>query len=142
ILAGLPTTNERGGIIVWADTKLNAPTIDSLPITASSMITLFIPINTLLPICEPCIIAPCPICAFASKCTVVPGNMCIVQFSCTLQPSAIITAPQSPRIAQPGPTYTSLPITTLPVIQACGCIKEEGCITGTKPLKEYIIAYR
>ena len=44
----------------------------------------------------------------------------MVQFSCTLQPSSITMPPQSPRIAAPGPTYTSRPMTTLPVTVAFG----------------------
>src|SRR4051812_24849296 len=50
-----------------------------------------------------------------------------------LHPSSTITPPQSPRIAAPGPTYTSRPITTLPVTVALGWMKADSWTTGMKP---------
>ncbi len=46
---------------------------------------------------------------------------CTVQFSWTLQPSSMTMPPQSPRIAAPGPMYTSRPMMTFPVTVAFGC---------------------
>ena len=112
ILAGLPARRERGGIFCPCLTKASAPTMHSSPSSTSSIITAFMPTRQLRPMLAPCIMAPWPMCAPSFNSTVTPGNMCTVQFSCTLQPSSIIMAPQSPRSAQPGPMYTSLPMVT------------------------------
>src|SRR3954471_18193373 len=77
--------------------------------------------------------APCPMCAASSSTTVTPGNMWMVQFSCTLHPSSTTMPPQSPRMAAPGPTYTSRPIVTFPVTVAFGWMNALSWITGMNP---------
>ena len=100
------------------------------------------PTSAFRPIRAPWTTAPWPMCAPASSTTVTPGNMWIVQFSWTLQPSSMITPPQSPRIAAPGPTYTSRPMTTLPVTVALGWMKADSWMTGMKPSNAKTLATR
>src|SRR5580704_1611637 len=131
--AGLPTITFRSSTRISAGINVNAPTMLPAPTDARSMTTAFIPTNTLRPMCAPWMTAPCPICAPLSKRTVTPGNEWMTHVSWTLHPSSMTIPPQSPRIAALGPTYTSRPMMTLPIIVALSCTNADSCTTGRYP---------
>jgi hypothetical protein len=102
--AGVPITMLRGGIAMLAFTKLIAATMLSLPTTALSITTAFMPTSALRPIRQPCSTAPWPIWPSTSTTVSVFSKPCITQPSCTFAPSSSTIRPKSPRSDASGPT--------------------------------------